>query len=220
MFRAATTDGATRPTGNGPLVDAFRHQWREILVAAGALAMLFAFFYIGTAYLTSYGTAVVGLSRAQVLTTGLLASVVFGATITISGIWSDRVGRRRLLGISCALSVPWGLLLFPIIDGGGAMGFAIGLIGTLAIFGISYGPAGALLPEMFRTEYRYTGAGTAYNLAGVLGGATAPILAAELSVSHGSGAVGWMLAGFGLLSLVSVLLLPETRDREMHVVQD
>lgn len=221
MFRAAAADGdGARPRSNGPLVDAFRHQWREILVAAGALAMLFAFFYIGTAYLTSYGTTVVGLSRAQVLTTGLLASVVFGATITISGIWSDRVGRRRLLGISCALSVPWGLLLFPIIDGGGATGFAIGLIGTLAIFGISYGPAGALLPEMFRTEYRYTGAGTAYNLAGVLGGATAPILAAELSVSHGSGAVGWMLAGFGLLSLVSVLLLPETRDREMHTVQD
>jgi metabolite-proton symporter len=216
MFRAVTTGDRARPSGNGPLVDAFRHQWREILTAAGALAMLFAFFYIGTAYLTSYGATVIGLTRAQVLTTGLVASVVFGATIALSGIWSDRVGRRRVVAVSCALSVPWGLLLFPIIDRGGPVAFAVGLIGTLAIFGVSYGPAGALLPEMFQTRYRYTGAGTAYNLAGVLGGATAPILAAELTISHGSGAVGWMLAGFGLLSLVSVLLLPETRDREMH----
>lgn len=212
MFEAASAT----TTRSAPLVEAFRHQWREILVAAGALSMLFAFFYIGTAYLTAYGAATVGLSRAEVLTVGLVASLVFGATIIVSGVCSDRVGRRRVLMVSCALSVPWALVLFPIIDSGGPVGFALGLFGTLAIFGVSYGPAGALLPEMFATEYRYTGAGMAYNLAGVVGGATAPILAAQLTVSHGSGAVGWMLAGFGLLSLGCVLLLPETRDRQMH----
>jgi len=212
MFRASSPAARTR----GPLAGAFRHQGREILVAAGALAMLFAFFYIGTAYLTSYGTTALGLPREQVLTLGLVGAFVFGSTIVLSGIYSDRLGRKKVLVISSALSVPWGLALFPLLDAGSATAFAIGLFGTLAIFGVSYGPAGALLPEMFRTEYRYTGAGMAYNLAGVIGGGTAPILAARLTEAGNTGAVGLMLAGFGLLSLVCALCLPETRDRIMH----
>jgi MFS family permease len=178
--------------------------------------MLFAFFYIGTAYLTSYGTTTIGMSGTSVLSIGLVASVVFGAAIVLSGIYSDRIGRRKVVLASCALSVPWSLLLFPILDTGSPLAFAIGLVVTLAIFGISYGPAGALLPEMFQTRYRYTGAGMAYNLAGVIGGGTAPILAAELSASHGSSAIGLMLAGFGLLSTVCSFALPETQHRTME----
>lgn len=63
---------------------------------------------------------------------------------------------------SCLVAIPGGLALFPILDTGSAAAFFVGLTMTLAIMGISYGPAGALLPEMFKTEYRYTGAGMAY----------------------------------------------------------
>jgi MFS family permease len=211
MFRAA----AGNARRHGPLVGAFRHQGREILLAAGSLAMLFAFFYVGTAYLTSYGTLAVGLSRATVLSLGLLGALVFGITIVASGVWSDRIGRKKVVVAACAVSVPWGLVLFPLLETGTAGAFALGLIGTLAIFGVSYGPAGALLPEMFRTEYRYTGAGMAYNLAGVIGGATAPILAARFTEAGDTSHVGLMLAGFGLLSLVCALALPETKHRTM-----
>ena len=69
---------------------------------------------------------------------------------------------------------------------------------------------------MFQTRYRYTGAGMAYNLAGVIGGGTAPILATRLTETQGSGAVGVMLAAFGLLSLVCAFALPETRHRAME----
>ena len=119
--------------------------------------MLFAFFYIGTAFLTSYGTTVIGLSRATVLTMGVVGAVVFGALITLSAVYSDRFGRRKVVLASCLVAIPWGFALFPILDKGTATAFAIGLFGTLAIFAVSYGPAGAMLPEMFRTEYRYTG---------------------------------------------------------------
>lgn len=219
MFKRAAEQ--PRETGGaGPLVGVFRHHWREIFLAAGSLSMLFAFFYVGTAFLTAYGTTTVGLSRATVLTIGLIASVIFGATIVLSGIYSDRFGRRRILMISCALSVPWALVLFPLLDTGSPVAFAVGLIVTLMIFGISYGPAGALLPEMFPTRFRYTGAGMAYNLAGVIGGGTAPIMAANLSSSYGSWSVGLMLAGFGLLSLLCAIALPETRHRIMEHVEE
>jgi nitrate/nitrite transporter NarK len=116
---------------------------------------------------------------------------------------------------ACALSIPWGLVLFPVLDTGSPVAFAVALSVTLCIMGISYGPAGAMLPELFETEYRYTGAGLAYALAAVAGGATAPLIAAEIVPTHGSEAVGWMLAGFGALSFVCTWALAETRHRAM-----
>lgn len=214
MFTTAKTE-SRRGSTTSPLVGVIRNQPRELLLAGGSCTMLFAFFYIGTAYLTSYGTVALGFTRGTVLTVGVIGSVVFAVSIVLSGIYSDRIGRRRVVLASCALSVPWGFLLFPLLDTGSAFAFGVGLSVTLCVMGISYGPAGALLPEMFRTEYRYTGAGMAYALAAVLGGATAPILAAELVSRGASDKIGWMLAGFGLLSFLCTLALPETRDREM-----
>jgi len=223
MFRAradaqtdAHADGQPRIRTQAPFSAAMRHQWREILIAGGALSMLFAFFYIGTAFLTSYGTAVVGLSRATVLTIGLGGAVVFGIVIAVAGIYSDRIGRKKVVLASCLVSVPWGFVLFPLLDTGSGTAFALGLYGTLVIFAASYGPAGALLPEMFKTEYRYTGAGMAYNLAGVIGGGTAPMIASHLSETGRTDQIGLVLAGFGLLSVICALMLPETSNRSME----
>ncbi|MEO9330390.1 MFS transporter [Gordonia aurantiaca] len=208
---------STQPrSATGPLIGVFTNQPRELLLAAGSLAMMFAFFYVGTAYLTSYATTTLGLSRTTVLSLGLLAAVAFAAATAIAAGYSDRLGRRRMVVGSCLLSIPGGLLLFPLIDIATPITFFAGLTLTLVIMGISYGPAGALLPEMFRTEYRYTGAGMAYAIAGVLGGGTAPTLAAELAARFGGAAIGWMLAGFGVLSLICTFFLTETRHRDME----
>ena len=190
-----------------PFLDALRYQTKEILLSAGALAIMFAFFYMGTAYLTSYATSNLGFSRPFVL--------VVGAAIILSALYSDRVGRRRVIMISCAFAVVWALALFPLLDTGSPIAFVIGMVVTLSIFGIAYGPCGALLPEMFHTRYRYTGAGLGYNLAGVLGGAIPPMLAAPLAASYGGIAIGVMLAALGVLSLVCTRALVETRDRAL-----
>ncbi|WP_238413200.1 MFS transporter [Saccharothrix deserti] len=201
-----------------PILEVFRTQPREVLLAGGVLTIVFTLFYMGTAYLTSFGTnpAGAGLDRRTVLTFNILAAVVFGLTTVVSGILSDRLGRRKVILTCCALSIPWALVLFPLMGTGSATGFAIGLIGTLAIFGIAYGPVGAYLPEMFATRYRYTGAGMGYNLGGVLGGAVSPLVATQLAGSFGSYAVGIMIAAFGLLSLVCTLALGETRHRAVE----
>ncbi|MCJ0949988.1 MHS family MFS transporter [Rhodococcus sp. ARC_M8] len=198
------------------VTEVFWKQPRELFLAAGALAMMFAFFYIGTAYFTSYATKEMGLSRAASLSLGIPAAVVFGLAIALSGIYSDRFGRRRLLIWSCIASIPWSFVVFPILDTNTNLAFFIGLTGTLGIMGVSYGPVGSLLPEMFATRYRYTGAGMAYALAAVIGGGTAPIIASKLASGYGSSAIGWMLAGFGLLSLLCSLAMPETKQRSME----
>ncbi len=199
-----------------PFLDAFRHQWREILIAGGALASLFSLFYMGTAFLTNYGTKSLELSRTFVLTAGMGAAVVFGLSTAASAVWSDRVGRRRVILTSCSVAIPWALVLFPILEIGGGFAFVVGLFGTLLIFGIAYGPAGALLPELFEARYRYTGAGMGYNLAGILGGAIPPLIAAPLIAGPGAIWVGVLLAGLSALSVVCTIKIVETKDKTMR----
>lgn len=199
-----------------PFLDAFRFQSKEILIAAGALASLFSLFYMGTAFLTNYGVGTLELSRNYVLAMGMVAAVFFGLSTAASALWSDRIGRRRVIMTSCALAIPWVMVLFPILNLGGPLAFAVGLFGTLTIFGIAYGPAGALLPEMFQARYRYTGAGMGYNLAGILGGALPPLIAAPLIAGPGAIWVGIMLAGLSAISVLCTYKIIETKNRNIN----
>lgn len=198
-----------------PILEAWHVQKKEILLAAGALASLFSLFYMGTAYLTSYGTKILGFDRPFVLWTGLVGAVVFGIAIALSATYSDRVGRRRVIMTSCAAAIPWSLVLFPLLDTGNPVAYIVAMCVTLTIFGIAYGPTGALLPELFQTRFRYTGAGLGYNLAGVLGGAIPPLLAAPLAAQFGSIAIGVMLALLSVLSLACTKALSETKEVSM-----
>ncbi|MBP1162698.1 metabolite-proton symporter [Rhodococcus sp. PvR044] len=219
VFRAnqaqRALDGPDAAPRTLPFLDAWRYQRKEILLSAGALATLFAFFYLGTAFLTSYGTKTLGFSRPFVLMVGIASAVVFGIAIIVSALYSDRIGRRKVIMASCVAALVWALALFPILDTGSPVAFVIGMFGTLAIFGIAYGPCGALLPEMFQTRYRYTGAGLGYNLAGVLGGAIPPLIAAPLASTYGSFAIGLMLAGLSVLSFFCTKALVETKDHAL-----
>jgi metabolite-proton symporter len=217
-FRAAQEASPVDRPRRMPFLEVMRAQPREVLLVAGALAMLFAFFYMGTAYLTSYGTNPkgAGLSRPVVLGIGIGAAVLFGVVTMIAGTLSDRFGRRNVIRVSCVAGIVWALVLFPLLDTGSAAAFAIGLSGTLVIFAIAYGPAGSYLPELFSARHRYTGAGLGYNLAGVLGGAIPPLVAPGLAASFGSIAIGVMLSLIAVLSLVSVSMLAETRNRALE----
>lgn len=222
-FRAAMEQAKTEAVTTAkprrlPFMDAVTAQPREVLLSAGALAMLFTFFYMGTAYLTSYGTNPdgAGLSRPTVLGIGVGVSVVFAIATVVAGILSDRFGRRNLIRAACVAGILWAPFLFPLLDTGTPAAFAVGLTVTMVIFAIAYGPAGSYLPELFRAKYRYTGAGLGYNLAGVLGGAIPPLLAPGLAASFGSIAIGVMMALMGVLSLVCVSALRETRNTALE----
>lgn len=199
-----------------PFMDAIRHQWKEICIAAGALASLFSLFYMGTSFFTSYGTAQLGHSRQFVLQMGIIAAVLFGIATALSAMYSDKIGRKKVIGASVVLAVIWTLALFPVLDTGSPFAFAIGLWVTLIIFGIAYGPTGAALPEMFQARYRYTGAGLGYNLAGILGGAVPPLIASKFVASGNSLYVGMMLAALSAVSVLCVLIMNESAHNEIH----
>jgi MFS family permease len=199
-----------------PVTEVLTRQPKTVLLAAGSTMAVFAFFYIGVTYLTSYGTQQLGLPRPTVLAMGIVGGLVFAGTTIAGAILSDRVGRRKMVVIGNALSVVGGVIAFPIIDLGTAASFGLGLAIVLGVVGIAYGPIGAQLPELFPTRYRYTGAGMSYNLAGVLGGGVVPLIATALVATYATSlAIGFLLAGLSVVSLVCTLLLPDSVDESI-----
>jgi MFS family permease len=85
----------------------------------------------------------------------------------------------------------------------------------LFLMGTTFAPMGALLPELFPTAVRYTGAGAAYNLGGILGASLAPYIAQQLVLQGGLPWVGYYVSAAAAISLVAALLLRETRDRKL-----
>lgn len=198
-----------------PFAGVFHHQWREVLLVAGALTILFASFYLGVSYLTSFGTAELGLSTSTVMAANIVAGLVFAATTMGSATWSDRLGRRRLVIAGNLFSTIWALVIFQIIGHVGALGYCLALCLTMVGVGTIYGPVASYVPELFATRYRYTGAGVAYSLAGILGGSIPPVVAATLAAEFGTASIGLYLAAMGVLSLVCVRFLSETRASQL-----
>ncbi|WP_328469034.1 MHS family MFS transporter [Actinoplanes sp. NBC_00393] len=204
-----------RDDGGLPFKDAFKHGWRRILLGSGALVMAFSLGYIGIAYLTNYGTATLGLSRPTVLLAGIIGNLVNGLFCVLGGTLSDRFGRRKVLLTANMLGIPWALLLFPVLDVGTIGAFYAGMLITFMIAGTGFGVAGSFLSELFPTRYRYTAAGLSYSLAGVLGGAIPPLVAASIIGTYGGLFFGALLAGYCFLGLLCTLALRETRDSDL-----
>ncbi|MCD0453510.1 MHS family MFS transporter [Actinocorallia sp. API 0066] len=206
---------ASRGVARAPFLEAFKHQPREMLFGSGILVLVFAFFYTAAGYLTSYGSTVLKLPTTTILSVGILGGGFFSVALILSASYSDRIGRRRVIIGAGLASAVWALLLFPILEIGTAWAFAVGVCGTLVLNAIAYGPVGAFLPELFNTRYRYTASGFCYNIAGVLGGAVPPIVAAALISAYGSYAFGLLLALLCLVTVGCTFALRETRGDEL-----
>ncbi|MEV4032321.1 MFS transporter [Streptomyces umbrinus] len=191
-----------------PIVTVLRESWKEVLLSAGAFIGINAVGYIFMAYLLSYTTAVLGLSRNLILTFTLIASMVWLAVIPWASALSDRHGRRKVLMIGSTGLVVSTLLLFPMINTADSALILITLLITAVFMGIVYGPIAALFSELFKAEVRYSGASLGYQLGSILGGGIAPTVATGLYTSWESTVpISLYLTGVTLISLACVWLV-------------
>jgi MFS family permease len=192
-----------------------RRHPRELLLGAGGMVVAYGLFYTATTYCLSYATGTLHVSRNTMLGLSLVACLFLAAGTWLAATRSDGAGRRKLVLAGAGLAVVWGLVLFPLLDTEQPVLIALALGGALFCMGVVYGPMGAYLPELFGTSVRYSGASLAYNLGGVLGGAVSPLVATRLQSAFGSSSVGWYVSAMAVVSLLCVLALPETREREL-----
>ncbi|WP_319434894.1 MFS transporter [Mycobacterium sp. RTGN5] len=213
VFAESATE---RPVGV-PIADAVRTQGREVILAAGAVVALFMLAFQAGTYFPNYAATHLHYDEDLILLVGVVGGLCSIAFVAASATLSDTYGRRRVMAVGSALALPWTLILFPLVQSGDPVRYAIAIIGTYAIIGIMMGPMAAFIPEIFATRYRYTGTGLSYNIGGILGGALPPVLSPMLLSSSGSWAITAMMAGFTVVSLVSVLALSETAGRGLAV---
>lgn len=201
-----------------PIVELFSQYWRPMLLGAASMVVCYALFYISTVFSLSYGVASLGYSRQTFL--GLLCfAVLFMALATPLSAWaSDRFGRKPVLIIGGVLAILSGFTMEPLLTHGTTGGVALFLCIELFLMGVTFAPMGALLPELFPTRVRYTGASAAYNLGGIVGASVAPFVAQKLVAMGGLSWVGGYVSAAALLSLIAVLCLKETREADLDKI--
>lgn len=198
-----------------PIADLLRHQTRQTLLGAGSMTGIFTFSFMAGTYFLGYASTALKHPRELILTVAVLGALSMLVLTAISALLSDRYGRRSIILLGFCLALPWCFAVVPLLDTGSDVLFALAIMGTFAILGISYGPMASFIPEVFETRFRYTGAGLAFNLGGILGGAMPPLVAGALLAKYGSWAIGAMMAILILLSLLSTYFLPETKAKAL-----
>ncbi|SRR6266700_489026 len=205
-----------RRTVRRPLVEVFRRNWREVVLATLALQPVLVSFYLWATFALSYGTRTLKLSQSFMLMTTLSAAAVALAGVIAFGTLSDRVGYKRTY--LCGL-VAYGLLAFPyywLFDTRRPVLIVVGSIAGLLTFALLYGPLAAFVSSLYSGQVRYTGTSLSYHLAAAIGGGPAPIIAGVLLSATKSSAA---IAGYVVLSAVIALgaaLLLRDRSRLDH----
>ncbi len=194
-----------------PIAALLAHHWRPTLLGALAMVVCYTLFYISTVFSLSYGVSTLHFTRPGFL--GLLClAVVFMALATPLSAWaSDRWGRKPVLIAGIVAAILSGFAMAPLLGSGSTPLVALFLIIELFLMGVTFAPMGALLPELFPTHVRYTGAGVSYNLGGILGASIAPYIAQVLVAQGGLAWVGAYVSAAAAISLAGVLCMRETR---------
>ncbi|GII29780.1 MFS transporter [Planotetraspora mira] len=207
-------------TPSMPILDVLRYHWRDVLLAIGARLVENISYYVITAFILVYAVEAAGLSKQTALNAVLIASAIHFVTIPLWGALSDRVGRRPVYLFGAAAMGLWAFAFFPLIDTKSFFLVTLAVTVGLIFHGAMYGPQAAFFSEMFATRMRYSGVSIGYQLASIVAGALAPIIAVALLGAYDSGLpVSIYVAVAAVLTLLAVYLSKETRDRDLTAIE-
>jgi MFS family permease len=193
-----------------PMLAVLRDHFRTVVAGTLVALTVFVIFYLMTVFTLGWGTTELGFTRERFLLIQLVGVVCFALFIPVSATLAEG-GRRRMLLVANALIGLFGLFMGPLLEMGTAGAIATLALG-LGLVGLSYGPLGTVLAELFPTAVRYTGSSIAFNLAGIFGASLAPYVATALATRFGIAWVGYYLTGAAVLTWIGLLLTRETSD--------
>ena len=195
-----------------PMLSVLREHPRALLSGTFVLVATFVLFYLMTVFTLGWATTKLGYTREQFLLMQMVAVLFFAAWIPVSAMFADRRGRRLAMILATLAIIVFGLAFGPLLGSGSTGAVFLFLIIGMSVTGLTYGPCGTLLAEMFPTAVRYTGASLAFNLAGILGAALTPYVAMQLATEYGVGHVGYYLSAAAVLTLLALMLMPRNKD--------
>ncbi|MGF6373340.1 MFS transporter [Paraburkholderia sp. 35.1] len=207
---------AERRIEKAPMREVLRRQPKDILLSALARMAEQAPFYIFTAFIFTYGVMSLGVTRDLLLTAVLAASVLEFFTIPLFGHVSDLIGRRRMYVIGAAAVGLFGFLYFFMVGTHNPIWIFAAIVLSLVPHAMMYGPQAALIAESFTGRLRYSGASMGYQLASVIAGGPAPLIATALYAYFHSGfAVAWYVFACAVISVAAAMRLGDYTNKDI-----
>jgi metabolite-proton symporter len=196
-----------------PMLAVLRDHTGSLVAGIVVCLATFVLFYLMTVFALSWGTSALGYSRGKFLLMQLFCISFFALTIPISAVLAEQGRRRVMLWVTVSIGI-FGLILAPMFVAGTAGAVAMMALG-LSLMGLTYGPLGTVISELFPTSVRYTGSSLAFSLAGILGASLAPYIATWLAKTYGLQFVGYYLSASAVLTLVGLFTIRETKDDDL-----
>jgi metabolite-proton symporter len=207
---------AERRVERAPMLAVIREHPKEIVLSAFARMAEQAPFYIYTAFVFSYGIGTLHLSRDFLLTSVLAASVVSFVSIPVFGHVSDRIGRKNMYMIGAVATGVFAFIYFAMLKTGSAPIILFAIILSLIPHDMLYGPQAALIAESFTGRLRYSGSSLGYQLASIIAGGPAPLIAAWLYATyHSATAIAIYIAACAVITLIATALMTDHTGKDI-----
>ena len=199
-----------------PMLTVLYEHPKEILLSAFARMSEQAPFYIFTAFIFSYGTKSLGVSQDFLLTAVLAASVLSFVSIPVFGHLSDQIGRKTMYMIGAAVTGVFGFIYFGMLNTASEPIIFLAIFLSLVPHDMQYGPQAALIAESFTGRLRYSGASLGYQLASVIAGGPAPLIATWLYKTYNSAtAIAIYIAACAVITLIATALMTDYTGKDI-----
>src|SRR5262249_23446623 len=196
-------------------------QPREIILSAFVRMAEQAPFYIFTAFIFAYAVGTLKMSRDFILFAVMAAAVVSFISIPLSGHISDRIGRRKMYIIGAVTVGVFGFPSFAMIDSAVPWLVFVAIVLSLIPHDMQYGPQAALIAEAFTPRLRYSGSSLGYQLASIIAGGPAPLIATWLYAETKAGyVIAIYIAACAVVSVVSAAMMPDYTGRDLSQEYD
>ena len=218
VFQQLLDDKRIEPA---PILEVIKQQPKEIILSALLRMSEQAPFYIFTAFIFAYAVGTLKMSRDLILWAVMAAACVSFVTIPLSGHISDLIGRRKMYLIGAATTGVFGFVYFGLVDTAVPSLVFIAIVLSLIPHDMQYGPQAALIAEAFTPRLRYSGASLGYQLASVIAGGPAPLIATALFAAYHSGyAISIYIAACAVVSLIAAALMPDYTGQDISAEYD